>query len=126
MANVFSSALVNEGFSHSPPTRPADRRHEYSRERDAGQQYEDRDRDDYRYRSPPRRGRQGYRDRDREGYQSPDYSRSRSPRRGQSGFGTESREIMLEGFPVDMTEDDVSSVNGSGRSTLEYNALTLV
>jgi hypothetical protein len=33
---------------------------------------------------------------------------------------------MLEGFPVDMTEDDVSSVNGSGRSTLEYNALTLV
>ncbi|OKO97297.1 hypothetical protein PENSUB_10091 [Penicillium subrubescens] len=96
------------GPSHSPPTRPAaDRRHEYSRERDAGQQYEDWDRDDYRHRSPPRRGRQGYRDRDLEGYKSPDYSRSRSPRRGQSGFGPESREIMLEGFPVDMTEDDI-------------------
>lgn len=124
MANVFSSALVIEGPSHSPPRRPADRRHEYSTERDAGQHYEDRDRDDYRHRSPPRRGRQGYRDRDREGYQSPDYSRSRSPRRGQSGFGPESREIMLEGFPVDMTEDDVSSIHGRTAWTFESNALT--
>jgi hypothetical protein len=33
---------------------------------------------------------------------------------------------MLEGFPVDMTEDDVSSVIGSETSTFVYNALTLV
>lgn len=94
--------------SRSPPRRPADRRHDYPGERDASSHYENRDRDDYHHRSPVRRGRQGYRDRDREGYRSPDHSRSRSPRRGKSGFGPESREIMMEGFPVDMTEDDVS------------------
>ncbi|KAJ5377558.1 uncharacterized protein N7496_004967 [Penicillium cataractarum] len=100
--------------SRSPPQRPADRRREYSRDRDAGAHYDNRDREDYWHRSPPRRGRQGYRDRDREGYRSPDYnhggsySRSRSPRRGQSGFGPESREIMMEGFPMDMTEDDIA------------------
>ncbi|KAJ5918335.1 G-patch domain protein [Penicillium verhagenii] len=69
-------------------------------------------------RSPPRRGRQSYRDRDREGYESPDYSRnrnrdldfsrSRSPQ-SQPHFGQESREIMMEGFPADMTEDDIAA-----------------
>ena len=75
--------------------------------------------------SPPRRarGRSGYRDRDREGYRSPKYgsrsrsvspsysrsrSRSRSPRgRRPPHYGPESREVMMEGLPMDMKEDDV-------------------
>jgi hypothetical protein len=102
-----------EGRSRSPQQHPADRRLDYSRDQDA--QYRSRDRDDYRNRtsrSPPRRGRQSYRDRDREGYQSPGYShsRSRSPRGGKSHFGQESREVMMDGIPQDMTEDDVSSI----------------
>lgn len=44
-----------------------------------------------------------YRDRDREGYRS----RSRSPRYSRSRLGQESREIMMDGLPVDMTEEDV-------------------
>ena len=55
---------------------------------------------------------QGYRDRDREGYQSPGYdsrSRSRSPRRDRSPYfgGPPSREVMMDGLPVDLVEEDV-------------------
>lgn len=102
-----------KGRSRSPQQQPANRRLDYPRDQDA--QYRSRDRDDYRNRasrSPPRRGRQSYRDRDREGYQSPGYShsRSRSPRGGKSHFGQESREVMMDGIPQDMTEDDVSLI----------------
>ncbi|EEH35626.2 rna-binding protein [Paracoccidioides lutzii Pb01] len=86
--------------------------------------YRSRERNEYRRpsRSPPRRrGRSSYRDRDREGYRSPGYdsrsrsysrSRSRSRSRSQRGtrrpyYGQESREIMMEGLPVDMNEDDI-------------------
>ncbi|KAJ5116327.1 G-patch domain protein [Penicillium angulare] len=98
--------------SRSPLRNPTDRRHDYPRDPDPRSRYRNRDQDDYRRRSsrspPSRRGRQSYQDRDREGYRSPGYSRSRSPsRRGRSNFGQESREIMLEGFPVDMTEEDI-------------------
>lgn len=71
--------------------------------------------------SPRWRDRSRYRDRDRV-YDAPrsrsrdwhsrsdsrSRSRSRSPSRGRRrGYGHESREIMLEGVPVDMNEDDV-------------------
>lgn len=71
--------------------------------------------DDYRRgRSPSPRGagRRDYRDRDREGFIShgrDSRSRSRSPRRDRSPFfgGPASREVILEGLPLDMVEDDV-------------------
>ncbi|KAG5291240.1 RNA-binding protein [Histoplasma capsulatum G186AR] len=86
--------------------------------------YRPRERDKHRRPSwsPPRhRGRPSYRDRDREGYRSPGYdsrsrsrskSRSRSRSRSQRGprrpyYGQESREIMMEGLPVEMNEDDI-------------------
>ncbi|KLJ13854.1 hypothetical protein EMPG_11236 [Blastomyces silverae] len=112
--------------SRTPPRGPAaDRMHpggdgEISVTRD----YRPRERDDYQRPSwsPPRhRGRSSYRDRDREGYRSPGYdsrsrshsrSRSRSRSRSERGrrrpyYGQESREIMMEGLPVDMNEDDI-------------------
>ncbi|KAL2373243.1 hypothetical protein RJ035_006011 [Blastomyces gilchristii] len=111
--------------SRTPRGPAADRMHpggdgEISTSRD----YRSRERDDYRRPtwSPPRhRGRSSYRDRDREGYRSPGYdSRSRSHSRSRSGsrsrsqrgrrrpyYGQESREIMMEGLPVDMNEDDI-------------------
>src|ERR1700753_309111 len=70
-------------------------------------------------RTPPREySRQKYRDRDREGYRSPRYtSRSRSRSRGSPRrrdrehsppySGNPSREIIMEGIPVDMTDQDV-------------------
>ncbi|KAE8148802.1 hypothetical protein BDV25DRAFT_11957 [Aspergillus avenaceus] len=106
--------------SRSPPRGPpADRRPDYSRDRpDSRPRFHSRDRDDYRRRSsrsPPRRGRPAYRDRDREGYRSPGYgsrsrshSRSRSPRRGRY-HGQESREVMMDGLPVDMAEEDITN-----------------
>ncbi|KAI9709377.1 MAG: hypothetical protein M1812_007713 [Candelaria pacifica] len=73
-----------------------------------------REREDYRSQSPRRNNRDTYRDRDREDYRSPGYddrSRSQSParRRGRSPeyAGPPSREIILEGLPLDMTQDDV-------------------
>ena len=78
-------------------------------QRDRNQEY-----DNYRRgRSPSPQGRYGgYRDRDREGYRSSGYdsrSRSRSPRRDKSPYygGPPSREVILEGLPVEMTEEDV-------------------
>ncbi|RAL12210.1 putative G-patch domain protein [Aspergillus homomorphus CBS 101889] len=110
---------------HSPPRGPAaERRGDYARDRPSSRpRYRSRDRDDFRRRSsrtpPPRRGRPAYRDRDREGYRSPGYasrsrsysrSRSRSPRRSRhSHYGQESREVMMDGLPVDMVEEDVSN-----------------
>lgn len=76
----------------------------------------DRDRRHDRYRRgrtpPPNDYVRTYRDRDREGYRSPSYnsrSRSRSPRRHKSpGYGgPPSREVILEGLPLDMIEEDV-------------------
>ncbi|KAL2008987.1 hypothetical protein VTN00DRAFT_7181 [Thermoascus crustaceus] len=109
-------------LARTPPRGPAaDRRRDHSRERDSRADYRGRDRDDYRRRTsrspPPRRGRPAYRDRDREGYRSPGYrshsrsysrSRSRSPRRGRPPYGQESKEVMMEGLPVDMAEEDIS------------------
>ncbi|KKZ60702.1 hypothetical protein EMCG_04629 [[Emmonsia] crescens] len=113
-------------ISRTPPRGPAaDRRHpggdgDIPMARD----YRPRERDEYPRpsRSPARRrGRTSYRDRDREGYRSPGYdSRSRSHSRSQSQsrsrsqrgpqrpyYGQESREVMMEGLPVDMNEDDI-------------------
>lgn len=78
-------------------------------QRDRNQGY-----DTYRHgRSPSPRGRNGgYRDRDREGYRSSGYdsrSRSPSPRRDKAPYygGPPSREVILEGLPLEMTEEDV-------------------
>ncbi|EEQ35593.1 RNA-binding protein [Microsporum canis CBS 113480] len=93
--------------SRSPPR--------YYRGRDAG--YRDRDREGYR--SPPSydmrysRSRSHSRTRSRTRSRSRSYSRSRSKGRRHARplrhYGTESREIMMEGLPVDMTEEDVTS-----------------
>ena len=58
-----------------------------------------------RSRSPRREGRGRYTDRDREDYQSPprDRSRSRSPFYG----APPNRNVILEGLPMEMTQEDV-------------------
>lgn len=106
----------------SPPRGPAaDRRRDYSGDLDSRPRYRSRDRDDYRRRPsrspPPRRGRPVYRDRDREGYRSPEYdsrsrsySRNRSHRQGRQPYGQESREVMMDGLPVEMVEEDVGQL----------------
>jgi len=64
----------------------------------------DRERRYDRSRSPRREGRGRYTDRDREGYQSPRArSRSRSPYYG----APPNRNVILEGLPIDMTQEDV-------------------
>lgn len=75
------------------------------------QQWEER-RDERNYdrsRSPRREGRGRYNDRDREGYVSPrrERSRSRSPYFG----GTPNRNVILEGLPLDLTQEDVGRPN---------------
>lgn len=133
----FSRALlIGPDSYYAQDARTADRRRENSADdyRDKGREpYRQSSRSPPRY----YRGRDaGYRDRDREGYRSPPsydmrYSRSRSHSRTRSRtrsrsrsysrsqskgrrharplrhYGTESREIMMEGLPVDMTEEDV-------------------
>ncbi|OQE38372.1 hypothetical protein PENCOP_c008G01780 [Penicillium coprophilum] len=96
--------------ARSPPGRlAADSRLEYSRDREYGQGYRSNDRDDYRRRnsrSSPHRGRNTYKDRDREGYRSESGNRSQSR---QSNVVQVSRELMMEGLPVNMTENDISA-----------------
>ncbi|KAJ5816297.1 hypothetical protein N7447_008530 [Penicillium robsamsonii] len=96
--------------ARSPPGRlAADSRLEYPRDRESGQGYRSNDRDDYRRRdsrSSPHRGRNTYKDRDREGYRSGSGNRSRSR---QSNMVQVSREIMMEGLPVNITENDISA-----------------
>ncbi|KAI4204202.1 MAG: hypothetical protein LQ350_001393 [Teloschistes chrysophthalmus] len=102
--------------SPSPPRRYASPHgnHDSRPARDESRGYNDNWRD--RPRSPDAR-RRGYVDRDREGYQSPVYngrsvsrSRSRSPqRRDRSPYfgGPPSREVIMEGIPLDISEEDV-------------------
>ncbi|KAJ5428421.1 hypothetical protein N7445_009875 [Penicillium cf. griseofulvum] len=98
------------GRARSPHGRlAADGRLEYSRDRESGQGYRSNDRDDYRRRnsrSSPHRGRNTYKDRDREGYRSESGNRSRSR---QPNKGNVSREVMMDGLPVNMTEKDISA-----------------
>ncbi|KAL4906771.1 hypothetical protein BDW74DRAFT_166921 [Aspergillus multicolor] len=119
----------------TPPRGPAaDRRHDYPRDAsDSRPQYQGRDRDDFRRRSrsPPRRPRHGYRDRDREDYRSRSRSRSyspsrsRSPRRGRSHYGQGSREVMMDGIPVDMVEEDVGQLLPSLSARTQYSGVAL-
>ena len=88
--------------------------HEWSnrRDQDDSRTY----RDERRGRTPSPRPRGGYRDRDREGYRSSaqnSRSRSQSPRRERSPYygGPPSREIMMDGLPLDMVEEDVGLPN---------------
>ncbi|KAI9808606.1 MAG: hypothetical protein M1825_003756 [Sarcosagium campestre] len=72
---------------------------------------------EHRSRSPRSRYQGGYRDRDGEDYRSPDYnysrsgsrSRSRSPRRNRSPRfgGPPSRDVMMEGLPLDLREEHI-------------------
>ncbi|OQD83366.1 hypothetical protein PENANT_c017G06010 [Penicillium antarcticum] len=105
MAPPFSDQKYHPGQSRRPNYPRSDRdgrMREYSRDRDGHRD----DRTHRSSRSPPRRGRHGYRDWDHEGR---GYSRSRSPRRDQPYLGEESREVMLENFPIDMTENDIAT-----------------
>ncbi|KAJ5520017.1 hypothetical protein N7463_000470 [Penicillium fimorum] len=108
--HVFEFELANKDRARSPPGRlAADTRLEYPRDRESGQGYRSNDRDDYRRRDPrssPHRGRNTYKDRDREGYRSGSGNRSRSR---QSNMVQVSREIMMEGLPVNITENDISA-----------------
>lgn len=74
------------------------------------EQYQTEDRGGYgrepgRSWSPRRENRGRYTDRDREGYRSPprERSRSRSPYYG----GPPNRNVILEGLPIEMTQEDV-------------------
>lgn len=67
--------------------------------------------------SPRRHEGRNYKDRDREDYRSPDRGqpsgdssprrRDRSPFVGGTTAGAPSREVILEGLPLDITENDV-------------------
>ncbi|KAF3397198.1 hypothetical protein DPV78_008203 [Talaromyces pinophilus] len=132
------SRSVERGYplhdhARDAPRGPAGhRRPDYSEDRDRDY----RGRDDYRRSSPPRRGggrQAGYRDRDYEGYRSPEYdnSRSRSPSRSRSrgrnrdrdrhrGNVQESREVIMEGLPVDMVEEDVRQLYPISNELIEH------
>ncbi|EFR02831.1 RNA-binding protein [Nannizzia gypsea CBS 118893] len=107
--------------------------------------YRDRDRDREGYRSPPSydydmnyshsrsRSRSHSRSRSRARSRSYSRSRSRSASRSQSRrhtrplrhYGTESREVMMEGVPVDMVEEDLAFIRfpsmDDSREFLEAN-----
>ncbi|KAH8599262.1 hypothetical protein B0O99DRAFT_504527 [Bisporella sp. PMI_857] len=70
-----------------------------------GDRYNDNHEHEYsRSRSPRREGRGRYTDRDQEGYESPrNRSRSRSPYYGAAP----NRTVILEGLPMDMTQEDI-------------------
>ena len=97
------------GRYHHPDSRDWDRMDR--KERGAPWDYDNH----LRGRSPRRYNQhEAYVDRDREGYRSSDYdsrSRSRSPRRRRSRSpyygGPPSREVMMDGLPLDMFEEDV-------------------
>ncbi|TAQ85482.1 hypothetical protein B7494_g6193 [Chlorociboria aeruginascens] len=91
--------------SRTAPRRPAGDKHNGTQEqyRDEWKHSPDHGREELR--SPRRETRGRYTDRDREDYQSPphDRSRSRSPYFG----GPPSRTIILEGLPMEMTQEDI-------------------
>ena len=100
---------MSKDNSRSPPRGPASDRMYNSAHRERSQ-WDERyshslDRGYEHSRSPRREERARYTDRDREGYQSPlrDRSRSRSPYFG----GPPNRTVILEGLPIDMTQEDV-------------------
>lgn len=100
---------MSKDNSRSPPRGPAGDRMYNATHRERSQWDEPRsyslDGGYERLRSPRREGRGRYTDRDREGYQSPprDRCRSRSPYFG----GPPNRTVILEGLPMDMTQEDV-------------------
>ncbi|KFY75830.1 hypothetical protein V498_09903 [Pseudogymnoascus sp. VKM F-4517 (FW-2822)] len=59
-------------------------------------------------RSPRREGRGRYTDRDREGYRSPRRERSRSRSRSPYYGGAPSRTVIIDGLPVEMTQEDIA------------------
>ncbi|KAI4128960.1 MAG: hypothetical protein LQ341_006623, partial [Variospora aurantia] len=101
-------------------------------------------RDDPRPYSDTRRGRSpstnnyrhGYQDRDREDYRSPDYydrSRSRNrtptgPRRDRSplGGGHPSKEIIMEGIPLDLSEADVTEQVKQGYNVAQLDDVRII
>ena len=95
----------------TPPRGPAGERTYSSAQTDRGRmddRYPDnleREHGYERSRSPRREGRGRYTDRDREDYKSPprDRSRSRSPYFG----APPNRNVILEGIPLEMTQEDV-------------------
>ncbi|KAH6671756.1 hypothetical protein B0J14DRAFT_80316 [Halenospora varia] len=88
---------MSQDNSRTPPRGPAGDRMHNSNYPD---RYERSGR--ARSKSPRREGRGWYTDRDREGYRSP-RSRSRSPYFG----GAPNRNVILEGLPIDMTQEDI-------------------
>ncbi|RDL36090.1 uncharacterized protein BP5553_06702 [Venustampulla echinocandica] len=106
--------LPSDGYQTSrkdhattPPRAPAsDRIHSTRSDKYHTDERTARHRERSRSRSPRRDGRGRYTDRDREGYRSPrghSRSRSRSPYFG----GPPNRNVILEGLPIDMTQEDV-------------------
>ncbi|KAL8651214.1 MAG: hypothetical protein Q9210_003386 [Variospora velana] len=101
-------------------------------------------RDDPRQYSDTRRGRSpsmnnyrhGYQDRDREDYRSPEYydqSRSRNrtptgPRRDRSplGGGHPSKEIIMEGIPLDLSEADVTEQVKQGYNVAQLDDVRII
>lgn len=94
-------------FTNSPRRGQSDEIR-YSRNSPDRERWEIRDTDSREYersRSPRREGRGRYTDRDRENYVSPrrERSRSRSPYYG----APPNRNVILEGLPLDFTQEDV-------------------
>lgn len=102
--------LLCKDFTRSPPRGPLgeNRYQQQTSDRNDRGRWETRDSDhrDYeRSRSPRREGRGRYIDRDREGYQSPRRARSRS--RSPYYGAPPNRNVILEGLPLDFTQEDV-------------------
>jgi RNA-binding protein 5/10 len=100
---------MSQETQNTPPRAPAGDRTYISAHPERGRSDEryaaDNERDYERSRSPWREGRGRYTDRDREDYKSPsrDKSRSRSPYFG----APPNRNVILEGLPLEMTQEDV-------------------
>jgi len=99
---------MSQDNPRTPPRGPAGERgydSAHSEKRHWEDKHDSRDRGYERSRSPRREGRGRYTDRDREGYQSPrrDRSRSRSPYYG----APPNRNVILDGIPLHMTQEDV-------------------
>jgi hypothetical protein len=97
---------MSQDNSRTPPRRPTgnDTMQSAKYQEDFPEEnHRDHDRNRRRSKSPRRERRGRYVDRDGEGYESPARNRSRSPYYG----GTPNRNVILEGIPIDMAQEDV-------------------
>lgn len=108
---------MSQDHTRTPPRGPADERRNDPAHSERRHWDERRDERSYeRSRSPRREGRGHYTDRDREGYTSPRRERSRSPYFG----GAPNRNVILEGLPMEWTQEDVGRPISTSLRTFQH------